>query len=60
MLYIKKLVICDEYDSTINKLEHIKLEKAIPLLIQIQKQHAGKKSLLKKLDDDFKELWGID
>lgn len=59
MLYIKTLIICDEFDNPIIKLEHIKAIDGLSKAIFIVKEKEGigiKQKIKKKLSALDKEM----
>jgi len=59
MIYIKKLVLVDEFDQVVFKTERTKAIDGLATAMKIVKDKGGIKRRLKELDEEFKEYFKI-
>jgi len=59
MLYIKKLVVVNENDEIILRLNHTKALEGATTLLKVINDKGGIKQRLKELDEEFKDYFNF-
>lgn len=59
MLYIKKLIVVDENDEIILRLNHTKALEGATILLRVISDKGGIKQRLKELDEEFKDYFNF-